>query len=316
MASVSPDKDANSLKGRDLLSINELTKGQIGAVLSRANDMLDSLRSHSGLDSLQNMIMATLFYEPSTRTRLSFESAMQRLGGGVIGFSDPATSSTMKGEDLPDTIKVVSSYSDIIVLRHPEEGAAAIAAEYSDVPVINAGDGVGQHPTQALLDLFTISKEKGKISGLDVAMVGDLKNGRTVHSLAYALSMFGNHITFISPKQLAAPDKILSDLNREGAGIRSSESLDDAANADVIYMTRIQKERFNDVDEYRRFSNYYTIDEKFLNRAKEDVIVMHPLPRLTEISKKIDGTRNSAYFRQAAYGVPVRMAILDMIMNR
>jgi len=300
---------------KDLISIKDLTKKDIEAVLTESAKMLKHVENGKKLDYLQNEIMATLFYEPSTRTRLSFESAMQRLGGGVIGFSDPAVSSSMKGETLMDTIKVVSSYADIIVLRHMQEGAAAKALEFSAVPIINAGDGIGQHPTQALLDLFTIKQEKGSLKNLNIAIVGDLKNGRTVHSLAYALALFNSSISFIAPDDIQIPDTILKDLRKTHWNIEKSSDLDKALDADVIYMTRIQKERFARQEDYIKFANYYKVDNKFLQKADEDVIVMHPLPRITEISPEIDNSRNSVYFKQAAYGVPVRMAILNMILK-
>jgi aspartate carbamoyltransferase catalytic subunit len=307
---------APSLFDRDLISIKGLTKTEIESVMEESEKMFALLQGKRRLPNLQNKIMATLFYEPSTRTRLSFESAMQRLGGGVIGFSDPTSSSAMKGESLADTIKVVSSYADIIVIRHNEQGAAQKAAEFSNVPVINAGDGVGQHPTQALLDLFTIKKEKGKLEGLKIAMVGDLKNGRTVHSLAYALGLFGNRITFIAPEEIQMPRAILDDLDKVyGIEIEKSNNLEAASDADIVYMTRIQKERFSRPEDFSAFANSYTVDKDFLDKSNDEIIIMHPLPRLSEISSEIDGTKNSAYFRQAAYGVPVRMAILNMMLN-
>lgn len=306
------------LYGKNLLSIKDITKPQINSILNESEVMLDSLKKKSKLSYLQNMIMATLFFEPSTRTRLSFESAMQRLGGGVIGFSDSDTSSIAKGESLADTIEVVSSYADIIVLRHPQMGAAEEAREHSRVPLINAGDGAGQHPTQALLDLFTIKVEKKRITDLNVAIIGDLKNARTSRSLAYILALFGNDITFIAPKALQMPKEVSSELVKEyGIKIKASESLDDALDADVIYIPRIQKERFASEEEYQRYAaNYYTINKKFLSRAKKDPIIMSPLPRITEISREIDGMKNSVYFKQASYGVPVRMAILKMILSK
>ncbi len=308
-----PSRGLSFRKG--LLSIKDLTTKEITSVLSESERMLEICRSGKKADYLSNKIMATLFFEPSTRTRLSFESAMQRLGGGIIGFADPSSSSTMKGESLADTVKIVSSYSDVIVLRHPREGAANEAARYATVPIINAGDGAGEHPTQALLDLFTIKKEKGRLQGLKIAVVGDLKNGRTVHSLAYALARFENDVTFIAPKQLQVPGNIVSSLNREhGSRVETSESLDAAKDADVIYMTRVQEERFKSRAEYAQFANYYNINKGFLSRANDDVIIMHPLPRVKEISPEVDSMKNSVYFKQASYGVPVRMAILKMML--
>ena len=278
--------------------------------------MLRVVESKKRVNYLQNNILATIFFEPSTRTRLSFESAIQKLGGGVLSVADSKSSSDSKGESLQDTIRVVSSWSDAIVLRHSLEGAAEIASQNSNVPVINAGDGAGEHPTQALLDLFTIQREKGRITELNVAIVGDLKYGRTVHSLAYVLSLFNNTITFIAPKALWLPDQIYMDLKlKYNNHMTTSESLESALNVDVIYMTRIQKERFSDPEEYAKFATSYTIDKDFLAIAAKDVKIMHPLPRITEISPEIDHKEQSVYFKQAAYGLPVRMAILNMILG-
>ncbi len=306
---------ASALFDRDLVAIGDLSKKDIGEVLEHASKMLSIVEQGRRVDYLENEIMATLFFEPSTRTRLSFESAMQRLGGGVIGFADAGTTSTKKGESLADTIEVVSSYADVIVIRHSTEGAAREAAEHSKIPVINAGDGVGQHPTQALLDLFTIKKEKGRLDKLRIAMVGDMKNGRTVHSLSEALSLFGNEITFIAPEELQIPDSIYGRLSREYGSAQKSESLEKARDADVIYMTRIQQERFAKPEDYKRFEHSFRIDRKFLEGANNDVIIMHPLPRVMEISPEVDKMKNSVYFKQASYGVPVRMAILDMMLT-
>ncbi len=301
---------------KGLVSIRNLSKKQIESLLDESDRMLSFCRRKDKLDNLGNKIMATLFYEPSTRTRLSFESAMQRLGGGVIGFSDPRSSSVMKGESLADTIRIVSSYSDVIVIRHPEHGAAVEALRNSTVPVINAGDGIGEHPTQTILDLFTIGKEKKKVSGLNIAIIGDLKNGRTTHSLSYALSLFGNSLTFISPKELAMPDDIVAGLKSEfGTDMQISDSINDAKDADVIYMTRMQKERFTGKEDAEAGMPYYNINAKFVSESRNNVIIMHPLPRLAELSPEIDSLPNSVYFKQASYGVPVRMAILDAVLN-
>ncbi len=307
---------ASALFDRDLVAISDLSKRNIEDVLENSLKMLAVIQQGKRVDYLKNEIMATLFFEPSTRTRLSFESAMQRLGGGVIGFADAGTSSTKKGESLTDTIEVVSSYADVIVIRHTQEGAAREAAAHSRVPVINAGDGVGQHPTQALLDLFTIKKEKGRLDKLKIAMVGDMKNGRTVHSLSEALSLFGSEITFIAPEELQIPNTIYESLVKQYGNVQKSETIEKALDADVIYMTRIQQERFADMKDYARFEHSFRIDMKFLNGANKDVIIMHPLPRVTEISPEVDKMKNSVYFKQASYGVPVRMAILDMILNK
>ncbi len=307
----------NPLFGKSLLSIRDFSRKDIECILDDAEVMNSALSSGGPQQVLQNKIMATLFYEPSTRTRLSFESSMQKLGGGIIGFADKASSSVMKGESLADTVRVVSAYSDVIVLRHSQAGAAAEAARFSRVPLINAGDGSGEHPTQALLDLFTIRKEKGTLEGLDIAIVGDLKNSRTEHSLAYALSMFGNRMTFIAPKELQMPDNICADLTGAGSpGARKAQSLDEAIASDVIYINRIQKERFEDPAQAERFTSAFRIDSDFMKRAGSKVTIMNPLPRMDEVSSDIDMLDNSAYFRQAAYGVPVRMAILKMMLSR
>lgn len=306
-----------TLSGRSILSIKDLSKEQISSILAESEAMLADLERGRPLDYLKNRIMATLFFEPSTRTRLSFESAMQKLGGGVIGFADPGSSSAVKGESLADTVKVVSSYADIIVLRHPKEGSARKAAEHAEVPIINAGDGAGEHPTQALIDLFTIKMEKSRIKGLTVAIVGDLKYGRAIHSLAYALALFGSNLTLIAPDELQAPDSFVNELREGyGIGIEKASTIEKALDADVVYIPRVQKERFSDPGQYKKFADYYKVNREFLSRANGDIIIMSPLPRVTEISPEIDNMKNSVYFRQAAYGIPVRMAILKMILGR
>ncbi len=305
---------ASGLAGKDLISIKDLSRPQILAILEESERMLQARGSRRLSGILDEVIVVLLFLEPSTRTRMSFESAALRLGGNYTSAVDPHTTSIAKGESLADTIRVTSSFGHMMVLRHPEKGAAKEAARYSDIPVINGGDGTGEHPTQALLDLFTINKIKGKHEGLHVAVVGDLTNGRTVHSLSYILAMFNNQITFVAPEELQVSRKLMSELREAyGAEPEMAVSLDAARDADVVYMTRVQRERFSSSSEYRRFAHYYRLDRKFLKRAREDITVMHPGPRLTEISPKVDKTPNSAYFLQAAYGIPVRMAILKSI---
>jgi aspartate carbamoyltransferase catalytic subunit len=265
---------------------------------------------------LKQQILATLFFEPSTRTRLSFESAMQRLGGSVIGFADPTGTSQKKGESLADTIRMADSYSDAIVIRHPQEGAARLAAEFSDVPILNAGDGAGQHPTQCLLDLFTILTEKKKIKGNNVVLLGDLKYGRTVHSLAYALSLFQANLTFVSPDTLKMPKEVIHECKEFGVEPVSTSNLEKAIKeADVLYATRIQRERFPDAEEYNRVVGSYKVDNVLLQQAKEDLIVMHPLPRVVEIEPEVDTTKHAVYFTQAFNGLPVRMALLSLILG-
>ena len=263
--------------------------------------------------------MACLFYEPSTRTRFSFESAMIRLGGNVISTENAQDfSSAAKGETLEDTIRVVNNYSDVIVLRHHEMGAAKRAAAISKIPIINAGDGAGQHPTQALLDLYTIRRELGKIDGIKIAFVGDLKYGRTVRSLAYLLSKYKNiEIFFVSPGPLKIGEDIKNHLREHGVRYSEHDKLESVIDkVQIIYQTRIQKERFSDVKEYEKFKDVYIIDQKVAGRINSKTIIMHPLPRINEISVEVDILPNAAYFRQAYYGLLIRMAILKFLLSR
>lgn len=286
------------------------------AALDRLMEFAENLESRPASRSarmLDGRIMATLFYEPSTRTRLSFESAMLRLGGGVISTEQARTfSSAAKGESLEDTIRVVSGYADVIVLRHDEEGAVARAAAVSEVPVINAGDGPGEHPTQGLLDLFTIRRECGTIDGLTVALVGDLAHGRTVHSLARLLSNYeGVQLYFVAPPRVRMPEALLQELTERGVSWKATEDLDEALGAArVVYQTRIQKERFPDEETFREVAGRYIIGPRQMDALAGDAVVMHPLPRAGEIDPAIDGDPRAAYFRQAQNGVLVRMALL------
>jgi aspartate carbamoyltransferase catalytic subunit len=241
---------------------------------------------------------------------------MHRLGGNVIGFADPSGTSQRKGESLADSIRMADAYSDAIVIRHPQEGAARLAAEFSDVPVLNAGDGAGQHPTQCLLDLFTIMTEKKKIKGNNVVLLGDLKYGRTVHSLAYALALFKANLTFVSPESLKMPKEVINECKELGVEPTSTTNLEKAIKeADVLYATRIQKERFPDAEEYNRVVGSYKVDNTLLQEGKDDLIVMHPLPRVVEIDPEVDATKHALYFKQAFNGVPVRMALLSLILG-
>ncbi len=265
-------------------------------------------------DRLKGKILAALFYEPSTRTRLSFESAMLRLGGSVITADGFQFSSMYKGESIEDTIMMAGGYSDIICMRHPEQGSADKAASVSPVPFINAGDGPGQHPTQALLDLYTIQKERGTIDGLHVAMVGDLKYGRTVHSLVFLLGLYKNvRFTFIAPDALPMPDKVTSFLKEKKIPYEETTDLSAGLDADILYMTRVQKERFDNVDEYEKLKLKYVLTAPQLKGKK--VTVMHPLPRVGEISTDVDKLPTAAYFRQARNGIPVRMALLAGLLG-
>ena len=269
-------------------------------------------------DSLKGKIMASLFYEPSTRTRFSFESAMLRLGGGVITTENAKEfSSAVKGETLEDSIRVINNYADVIVLRHPQQGAAKRAATVSKVPIINAGDGVGQHPTQALLDLYTIQKELGRIEGIHIALIGDLKNGRTVRSLVYLLGKYRNiSITFVSPKALQIGADIKKYLERHAVTYKEQESWNDVLkNSDVIYQTRIQRERFKNSKEYKKFKGRYVLTQKEVKQIKKDSIIMHPLPRVDEIATEVDTSPKAAYFRQVKYGLHVRMALLLLLLK-
>ncbi len=294
---------------RHLISIDDLSKDDILYILNKAEGFEEVAKGRVKLRILEGKILANLFFEPSTRTRMSFEVAMKRLGGDVINLTAQEASSIAKGETLADTIKVVSKYCDAIVIRHPLEGAARFAAENSEVPVINAGDGAGQHPTQTLLDLYTIRKECGKLDGISIALMGDLKYSRTVHSLIKALTLFNTKIYLISPETLMLPDDFLEELE----GDIQKASLEDVIDEiDVLYVTRIQKERFPDEEEYRRVAGSYRITADILK--ERDVIVMHPLPRVDEIDVSVDRTKNAKYFQQAFYGVPVRMAILSEVM--
>ena len=298
---------------KHVVSIEDLDKKTILDIMKRAKQLLPIAKGKKKSKILDGKILATCFFEPSTRTRLSFESAMQRLGGTCVGFTEPSTTSHLKGETLSDAIKMVAEYSDVIVLRHPREGSAKLASEVSEVPLINGGDGAGQHPTQTLLDLFTIKEEIGKIEGLKIGMLGDLRYGRTVHSLSQALDAFNTKLFFISPDILAMPESITDELNGEwSAHTTINEILTDL---DILYVTRIQKERFPDIDEYREVAGAYQINSESLRNVKPSLKIMHPLPRVNEISIEVDKTKHAAYFRQAFNGVPVRMALLEKLIG-
>ena len=306
-----------NFKGKDIISIKDFTKNEINNILSYAKNMLIYAKGDKTTEILKGKVLSSLFFEPSTRTRLSFETSMSRLGGRVIGFADPSATSQKKGESLADTIRMADAYSDIIVIRHPQEGAARLAAEFSNSPVINAGDGAGRHPTQCLLDLFTILLEKKKIENQKIVLLGDLKYGRTVHSLAYALALYGVDLTFVSPDSLKMPKEVVEECKELGSDPHSTSNLEKAIkNADVLYATRIQKERFPDPEEYNRVVGTYKIDNNLIKNANEDIIIMHPLPRVTEIDPEVDKTKHALYFKQAFNGVPIRMALLSLVMGK
>ncbi len=302
-----------NFKGRDIISIKDFTRGEVDYILSMAETVEE--RQEKDMRKLSGKILAALFFEPSTRTKLSFDTAMYKLGGQVVGFAEPKTSSVEKGETLSDTIKVVENYSDVIVLRHPLEGSARLAAEVASIPVINAGSGSEEHPTQALLDLYTMKKEEGKIDGLNIALVGDLRYGRTVHSLAYALSMYNVNLTLVSPDQLKIRREVLEHI-RTKIKVRETSNLNDIIpDLDVIYVTRIQKERFPDLAEYEKIRGSYKITHETLKEARKNLIIMHPLPRVDEIDPAIDSTPYAIYFKQAKYGVIVRMTLLSLVLG-
>ena len=299
---------------KHVVSIEDLDNKRIMGLLKRAKQLVPVAEGKKKSKALDGKILATCFFEPSTRTRLSFESAMQRLGGTCIGFADPKSTSAYKGETLSDAVRMFAAYSDIIVLRHPQEGAAILASEISNVPVINGGDGAGQHPTQTLLDLFTINDECGKIKNLRVGFLGDLRYGRTVHSLAEALSRFDNDLHFISPDTLKMPDNVTSELKGNWKEHTRLDSV--LKNLDVLYVTRIQRERFPDREDYENVAGAYQIDLNTLRNAKSSLKILHPLPRVDEINPEVDDTKHAVYFKQAFNGVPVRMAILEALIGK
>ena len=273
--------------------------------------MIESKPDHS---LMKGKVMSSLFFEPSTRTRLSFESAMRKLGGEVIGFSDPSGTSLKKGETLWDTIKMADRYSDVIVMRHPIEGAARLAAEAAESPIINGGDGANQHPTQTMLDLYTILKAKGKLQSLNVGFLGDLKYGRTVHSLAIALSHFKTKMYFISPVALKMPDSYLEEMSDKGIEFIEEKDLSKVIkDLDVLYATRIQKERFPDPMEYKKYAGVYKINRTTLEGVKPDLKIIHPLPRVDEIHPEVDETHHALYFDQAGNEIPVRQALIALV---
>jgi aspartate carbamoyltransferase catalytic subunit len=306
-----------SLKGKDILHGNQFSRKEIDTIIKTAMNFEKELKGKNFLTLLKGRILATLFFEPSTRTRLSFEAAMQRLGGGVISMGSVESSSVAKGESLVDTVRTVSQYADAIVIRHPRIGSAKEAADAAPIPVINAGDGAGQHPTQALLDIYTIRKEVGSLKNLTVSLVGDLKHGRTVHTLVELLSLFQSRLYLVSPSILRMPKEITLNLKQKEIEVIETEDLGRAASeSHLLYMTRIQKERFEDLSEYDRVKGRYIIDGEFLKRLKKKMIILHPLPRVDEISQEVDSYPGAAYFRQVRNGVFVRMALLAMILGK
>lgn len=301
-------------KGQHILSVSQFDKDAIAYVFDVAEEYHYDGKKVAALKPLQGYVLANLFYEPSTRTSSSFMAAMQRLGGTVIPINEVKYSSVSKGESLPDTVRTLEAYADVVVLRHYETGAAVLAAKYAHKPIINAGDGIGEHPTQALLDLFTILRERGTIDGLTITMLGDLKYGRTVHSLAKLASLFNVKLNYVSPDSLRMPSELISQI-----GVPQTECTDlhdVLAETDVLYVTRIQKERFIDDAHYDAVKNSYVITPETMTQAKSSMTLMHPFPRVGEIHIDVDTDPRAAYFRQIEYGMYVRMALLAMVVGK
>jgi len=304
-------QDLAKFTGKDVISIRDFSADDILSILEYARKFENYKQP-----ILQGRILATLFYEPSTRTKLSFESAMMSLGGSVLGFSEAGASSSAKGETVYDTAKMMDGYADVLVIRHPLEGAARRAAEAADIPVINGGDGANQHPTQTFLDLFTMLKTKGTLQDLHVGFLGDLKYGRTVHSLAEAMSHFRCHMYFIAPEMLRMPDHILGELKEKQIPYLETERLYDVSDKlDILYVTRIQRERFPDPLDYEKVKNVYILNEKLLEHVKPDLKVLHPLPRVNEIDTALDKYPQAEYFQQSKNGVTVRKALLSLVLG-
>ncbi len=305
--------------GKDIISVKQFARPDLEYVFGVAHEMRGMVERVGTFDLLKGKILANLFYEPSTRTSSSFIAAMERLGGSVISINEVKYSSVSKGESLPDTIRTLECYADAIVLRHPETGSAAIAAKASRKPVINAGDGTGEHPTQALLDTFTIFEElgEGQIDGMTVTMLGDLKYGRTVHSLARLLSLFKVKLNYVSPEILRMPKEVMEEVTAAGISQTEYNKLEDVLpQTDVLYVTRVQKERFENLADYEKVQGSFVIDPEIMKIAKKEMIVMHPLPRVGEISPDFDDDPRAAYFRQMEYGLYVRMALLAMVLGK
>ena len=308
---------ALTLKNRDLVSIRDLSKEEIEKILSVSEEMEPIASGREVSHLLAGKVLATLFFEPSTRTQFSFQVAMSRLGGAYVGMADTRVSSMAKGEDFHDTIKMIDGYVDAIVIRHPKAGSAAEAADIAEHPVINAGDGANEHPTQALLDLYTIKKEKGRIQGVKIALYGDIRHARSYHSLIPMLAAFGARLYFVSPKELDPPESLINELKSKfNVEVKQGRDIMEVIEEiDVIRLIRVQRERFPNEEEYHRVKHSYVVNLELLKHAKRDVIVMHGLPRLDELDRAVDKTPHAAYFRQAANGVPVRMALLSLLLG-
>ncbi len=308
----------NGFYGQDIISVSQFTRENLEYIFGIAEEMRAIVKRVGSSDLLKGTVLACLFYEPSTRTSSSFIAAMSRLGGTVIPITQGVQfSSVSKGESLPDTIRTLESYADVIVIRHPEMGSAQIAADYARKPIINGGDGVGEHPTQALLDLFTIKEELGRIDGLSVGMVGDLRYGRTVHSLARLLCLYDIKFNFVSPEILRLPLDVMNEIRKHGLPVTETYDVADiVSQVDVLYVTRVQKERFADLSQYEEVEGLYVITPELMEQAKEKMIVMHPLPRVGEISYGVDSDPRAAYFRQMENGMYIRMALLAAVLGK
>ncbi|MFN2153366.1 MAG: aspartate carbamoyltransferase [Anaerolineales bacterium] len=303
--------------GKDVLSVKQFNREDLEYVFAVAHEMRVMVERVGTFDLLKGKILANLFYEPSTRTSSSFTAAMERLGGSVIPINQVTFSSVSKGESLPDTVRTLECYADVVVLRHPEVGSAALAAKHAKKPVINAGDGIGEHPTQALLDALTIKEELGHLDGLTITMLGDLKNGRTIHSLSRLLSLYKVKLNYVSPDILRMPPELIDELNAKGVDQHEAASLEDVLPfTAVLSVTRVQKERFADLADYEKVAGAYVINTEVMKAAKDRMIVMHPLPRVTEINMDFDDDPRAAYFRQMEYGLYVRMALLAMVLGK
>jgi carbamoyl-phosphate synthase/aspartate carbamoyltransferase/dihydroorotase len=305
----------SSLYKQNILSVNQFNRERLHSLFNLTQNMRKAVKKQVHIDLLKGKVLGCMFYEVSTRTMCSFQAAMQRLGGNVVTMTKES-SSVMKGESLEDTVRMMESYCDVLVLRHPEPFSAKVASKVTHKPLINAGDGIGEHPTQALLDVFTIREEIGTVNGLTVTMVGDLKHGRTVHSLAQLLTNYRVHLCYVSPPQLRMPQDIVDEIHAKGIPQDFYTSLDEILpKTDVLYMTRIQRERFTSEEEYAAVRGSYRLTPQVLTRAKERMIVMHPLPRLDEISGEVDSDPRAAYFRQAEFGMYIRMALLTAVLG-
>jgi aspartate carbamoyltransferase catalytic subunit len=311
------DRRESRFYGWDILSVSQFNRDDLDYLFGVAKEMRATVERVGAFDLLKGKVLANLFYEPSTRTSSSFLAAMARLGGSVIPINEVRYSSVAKGESLPDTVRTLESYADVIVIRHPDVGSAALAAQHAHKPIINAGDGVGEHPTQALLDLFTIEQELGRLDGLTVTMLGDLKYGRTVHSLARLLTLFGARINYVSPEALRLPQPLWEELETRGLQQTHTPDLGSVlAETDVLYVTRVQKERFEAPADYESVKGSYVITPETMAHAQASMVLMHPFPRVGEISLDVDNDSRAAYFRQMECGLYVRMALLAMVLGK